>query len=149
MTEIKWSEKRVKLKELVPWGRNPRRTSSAQAGRLKQSFEEFGQVETIAIGPKRDVYNGHQRLKALLEKHGPDYEIDAWMSFRALIEKEREKLTIYLHHVRRTTAEFAVRFASLCFGRAFYGTTDSTYNLRRFIYLFHTLSMNRIAWVCE
>jgi len=54
-------------------------------------------VETIAIGPGAEVYNGHQRLNVLLDKHGGDYEVEVRVASRALTEKEREKLTIYLH----------------------------------------------------
>jgi hypothetical protein len=43
------------------------------------------------------VYNGHQRLSVLLDKHGRDYEVEVRVSSRALTEKEREKLTVFLH----------------------------------------------------
>jgi len=33
----------------------------------------------------------------LLDKHGGDYEVEVRVASRALTEKEREKLTIYLH----------------------------------------------------
>lgn len=92
-----WTSKRVRLGELAPWNRNPRRINAAQAARLRDSFEHYGQVEVLAIGPELQLYNGHQRLKVLLEQHGPDFEIEVRQSSRALTEKEREKLTIYLH----------------------------------------------------
>jgi hypothetical protein len=87
----------VRLGELVPWERNPRRISEANAARLLNSFDEFGQVEVLAIGPNNELYNGHQRLRTLIERVGPDYEVDARQASRALTEKEREKLTVYLH----------------------------------------------------
>jgi site-specific DNA-methyltransferase (adenine-specific) len=95
--KITWTAGRRKLKDLRPWERNPRQITKEQARRLAESFDEFGQVETIAISPADDVYNGHQRLAVLLEKHGGDYEIEVRISSRALTEKEREKLTVYLH----------------------------------------------------
>lgn len=94
---IIWTNERRKLKDLVPWERNPRKIKADQAKRLAQSFEEFGQVETIAIGPNNEVYNGHQRVNVLMDKHGPEYEVEVRVSSRALTEKEREKLTVYLH----------------------------------------------------
>lgn len=94
---IIWTNARRKLKDLVPWERNPRQIKTDQAKRLAQSFEEFGQVETIAIGPNNEVYNGHQRVNVLMDKHGPEYEVEVRVSSRALTEKEREKLTVYLH----------------------------------------------------
>jgi len=95
--KIIWSAKKVRLGDLIPWERNPRRINDAQAARLQESFDEFGQIETVAVGPSSEVYNGHQRLKVLMAKMGPDFEIDARISSRPLTEKEREKLTIYLH----------------------------------------------------
>ena len=96
-SKITWSNQRRKLSELVPWERNPRQITDKQAERLVESFEQFGQVEIIAIGPENQIYNGHQRLKVLNEKYGADYEVDVRVASRALTEKEREKLTVYLH----------------------------------------------------
>jgi len=95
--KITWSNQRRKLSELIPWERNPRQITDKQAERLVESFEQFGQVEIIAIGPENQIYNGHQRLKVLNEKYGADYEVDVRVASRALTEKEREKLTVYLH----------------------------------------------------
>lgn len=99
-----WATTRVKLRDLMPWPRNPRRINEAQSARLLDSFDSFGQVELIALGPNNEVYNGHQRLKVLSAKHGPDYELEARVCSRALSETEREKLTIYLH--RGAAGEF-------------------------------------------
>ncbi len=92
-----WENVTVPLSALTPWPINPRTIEDVEAERLTQSFAEFGQVETVAIGPNGDIYNGHQRLKILLEKHGDDYEIEARQSSRPLTEDERKKLTVYLH----------------------------------------------------
>lgn len=92
-----WTGKRVKLRHLVPWPRNPRKINPAQSARLLNSFEEFGQVELVAVGPLGQVYNGHQRLKVLSERFGMDHEIEVRVASRELTELEREKLTIYLH----------------------------------------------------
>lgn len=95
--KITWTNEKRKLSELTPWARNPRLIRSQQAKRLGQSFEEFGQIETIAISQGGDIYNGHQRLKVLSEKYGSNYEVEVRVSSRDLTEKEREKLTIFLH----------------------------------------------------
>jgi DNA modification methylase len=93
---IAWTNEKRKLSQLIPWKRNPRQIKRDQAERLQASLEEFGQPEVIAIGPDNSVYNGHQRLKAWADKYG-DIEVDVRVSSRALTEKEREKLTIFLH----------------------------------------------------
>lgn len=92
-----WVNVRVKLGDLKPWQLNPRHITKKKAARLAESFEELGQVETIAVGPDLDVYNGHQRLSVLHKLHGPDYEIDARQADRPLTDEERRKLVIYLH----------------------------------------------------
>ena len=94
---ITWTNEKRKLSQLIPWERNPRQIKVDQADRLAESFDEFGQVETIAIGPGNEIYNGHQRLNVLAARHGKDYEVEVRVASRALTEKEREKLTVYLH----------------------------------------------------
>jgi len=94
--QIQWTNEKRNLTQLIPWPRNPRQIKGAQVKRLQDSFEEFGQPEQIIIGPENELYNGHQRLKSWLSEFG-DIEIDVRVSSRALTEKEREKLTVYLH----------------------------------------------------
>ena len=93
---ITWTNEKRKLSQLIPWQRNPRQIKGAEVTRLQESLVEFGQVEPTAIGPDNELYNGHQRLKSWAAKFG-DIEIDVRVSSRALSEKEREKLTVYLH----------------------------------------------------
>lgn len=95
--EVTWTNCTVKLKELKPWDRNPRKTTGGQSNRINRSIKKYGIVEPVAIGPENEVYNGHQRLTLLLKTKGPDFEIDARRSSRALTEAERKELTILLH----------------------------------------------------
>ena len=94
---ITWTTERRKIRDLIPWPRNPRQIKGEQVRRLQESVEEFGQFETVAVGPGNEVYNGHQRLKSWGAKYGPDYEVEVRVSSRELTEKEREKLTILAH----------------------------------------------------
>lgn len=95
--KIVWTNCRVKLGDLKPWAQNPRMSTKAQAHRILQSLDDFGQVQTVAIGPDSEVYDGHQRLSALLTIHGQDYELDARRSSRALSDVEHRALVIALH----------------------------------------------------
>ena len=99
-----WTNEKRKLSALKPWERNPRQIKDKQAKLLAESFSDFGQVETIAISANGDIYNGHQRLSVLAGKYGMDYEVDVRVSSRDLTEKERERLTVYLH--RGATGEW-------------------------------------------
>ena len=93
---IAWTNEKRKLSALIPWPRNPRQIKVDQVKRLQDSLTEFGQVEPVCIGPSNELYNGHQRLKSWAQRFG-DIEIEVRVSSRALTEKEREKLTVYLH----------------------------------------------------
>lgn len=96
---ITWTNERRKLRDLIPWEQNPREINTKEAQRLGDSLEEFGQIQTIAIGPDDEIYDGHQRkaVWSLLPQFGPDHEVDVRVSSRALTEKERQKLVVYLH----------------------------------------------------
>jgi hypothetical protein len=97
MTDITWTNIKVRLGDLKPWADNPRMSTKAQARRLLQSFDKFGQVQTVAIDPDCNVLDGHQRLSALLTIHGPDYELDARQASRELSDAERRELVVSLH----------------------------------------------------
>ncbi len=94
---MEWKVVTVKLRDLKPWERNPRRMGKKAAERLLRSWEEFGQVQTIAIGPDGEVYDGHQRLSVLKAAYGDDYEVLALQASRPLTEEERERLVLLLH----------------------------------------------------
>jgi hypothetical protein len=97
MSDIVWTNVRIKLGDLKPWADNPRLSTKAQARRLLASFEKFGQVQTVAIDNQGNVLDGHQRLSALLTIHGGEYELDARQSNQALSDAERRELVVSLH----------------------------------------------------
>ena len=99
MTDLTWARETRKLAELVPWVDNPRQIRDADAKRLAESLDTFGQIHAIAIGPDNEVYDGHQRKNvwAACDRYGPEYEVDVRVASRPLTEAERQKLVIYLH----------------------------------------------------
>lgn len=97
MSDILWTNTTIKLGDLKPWTQNPRQSTKKQARKLLQSWEKFGQVQTIAVDPDGNVLDGHQRLSALLTVYGNGYTVDARQSNRALTEQERKELVITLH----------------------------------------------------
>ena len=94
---VTWANCQVTLGELKPWADNPRLSSKRQAQRILDSWRQFRQVQTFAIGPSNEVYDGHQRLSALLTVHGPSYQVDARRCSRELSEVERRALVVTLH----------------------------------------------------
>lgn len=102
---LTWRNETRRLSELVPWDRNPRQIKDAEAKRLGESLLQFGQVQTLAVSPDGEIYDGHQRaLVWSLLQEGGDREVDVRVSSRVLSEKEREKLVVYLH--RGATGEW-------------------------------------------
>jgi ParB family chromosome partitioning protein len=96
MSDITWTNITVRLGDLKPWQDNPRHSTKAQAKRILASFERFGQVAPIAVSPALEVYDGHQRLSALLTVHGAGYEVEARQSSRPLTDDERRGLVLAL-----------------------------------------------------
>jgi hypothetical protein len=94
---LTWHPVKVKLRDLKPWDENPRQLTSEQARRIASSIERFGLVQAIAIGPDGEVYDGHQRLTVLKRTAGPEAEVWALQSNRALTDEERRRLVIALH----------------------------------------------------
>jgi ParB-like chromosome segregation protein Spo0J len=64
---IKWTEKTVKVKDLKPYERNPRRISEKDYERLKKSLTENGYHQRVLATRDLRVLGGHQRIKALQE----------------------------------------------------------------------------------
>ncbi len=106
MSDITWSNSTRKLGDLIPWENNPAFIGKDAAKRLEESLMEFGQVNTIAISPDNEIYDGHQRqiVWGASKKFGKDYTVDVRVSSRTLTEKERQKLVIFLR--KGTIGEF-------------------------------------------
>ncbi|NLF03080.1 MAG: ParB N-terminal domain-containing protein, partial [Anaerolineales bacterium] len=99
MSDLTWTNEKRKLSDLVPWSRNPRQIRKAEAERLRQSLEEFGQIHPIAIAPDGTILDGHQRQQvwSATKRFGPDYEVDVRVASRQLTEREHQKLVAILH----------------------------------------------------
>lgn len=97
--QLTWTNEKRKLRDLTPWEHNPRYIKDKQAERLLESFSEFGQVLPVCIGPRGEIYDGHQRRNVIgaADEYGLDYEVDVRVASRELTERERQKLTVYLH----------------------------------------------------
>ena len=99
MTDIRWTNEKRRLGDLIDWEHNPRQITKADAARLERSLAEFGQVQTVAIGPDNVLVDGHQRAHvwAAAQKFGDDYEIDVRVASRKLTDPERQALVVALH----------------------------------------------------
>lgn len=59
---IKWSEKTVKVSDLKPFERNPRRISQDAFNRLKKGLAENGYHQRIIATKDLRIVGGHQRI---------------------------------------------------------------------------------------
>ena len=96
-SDLTWNNETRHLRDLKPQQDNPRTISESQAKRLLESWDEYNQVETLAIGPDGTIYNGHQRYYTLLALGNLDLQVDVRVSSRALTQEEWRKLTVFLH----------------------------------------------------
>ncbi len=55
---------------------NPRKITTAKLKDLEDSFDLFGDFGIFLIDEKDNVIAGNQRLKVVLRKFGPDFELD-------------------------------------------------------------------------
>jgi len=101
MSKPKWTPIKVRLGEIRAWSDNPRLSTKAQALRIIESENKFGQPVPFLLMPmdgnKYPLIDGHQRLAAWLTAYGDDYAMDAMVSDRALTEDEHKEMVITLH----------------------------------------------------
>jgi len=86
--KLVWHTEKRKVKDLVPFDKNPRTLSSFQEEKLKASLEKFGLVEIPAIDIDNKLIAGHQRIKILLLLNRGNEEIDVRVPNRKLTEEE-------------------------------------------------------------
>jgi len=101
MSDLVWTPVKIKLGQIRQWKNNPRYSTKKDAANLVKSLKDFGQPEAFSVSPfdgnMVDLYNGHQRTLSWMASKGADFEVWAMQSNRPLTEREKEKLTIFLH----------------------------------------------------
>ena len=75
MEKLKWSTKKVKVKDLVQLDINPRKISEQKKQKLIESLEKFNLVEIPAVNTDMQIIGGNQRVAALLLVGREDEEI--------------------------------------------------------------------------
>lgn len=94
MTDIKWTNERRRVKDLVPWDKNPRKITDEQLDHLKRSIEKFNYAAPIVIDADGRIVAGHMRTRALLALGRGEEELDVRVASRALTTEEFEELAI-------------------------------------------------------
>lgn len=93
--EIQWSFKKIKIKDLKEYEKNPRILTKDQSTALKESLSRFGVCEPIIINQDNTIIGGHQRARTL-KKLGYK-ETTVCVPNRELTSREVEELNIRLN----------------------------------------------------
>lgn len=92
---IKWTLELKKIKQLIPYSKNPRYIKDIDFKHLQTSLNKFGMIDKPIINLDNTVIGGHQRINAL-KKNGVKM-VECWLPDRQLDEKEVEELNIRLN----------------------------------------------------
>jgi len=96
---LTWSTERRRVKDLLPFKKNPRRMSEKQIADLTRSLEKFGLVEIPAVDADNKIVAGHQRV-AVLQLLGRGNElIDVRVPSRKLTKTEYEQYLLTSNRV--------------------------------------------------
>ena len=92
--KIEWHTEKRKIKDLIPYEKNPRKITKEQEEQLTASLEKFNIAEIPAIDIDNKIIAGHQRL-AILKKLGRgEEEIDIRIPNRKLTKEEFEEYNL-------------------------------------------------------
>ena len=89
-----WQVKNIKVKELLPNKKNPRKISKENLKKLKSKIERLGFHNPVKVDEKMNILGGNQRVKALLEMGAADLEIPVMIPNRPLTKKEKDEIII-------------------------------------------------------
>ena len=94
MTKLEWHTEKRKIKDLISYEKNPRKLTSEQEEKLKESLVKFNIVEIPAVDTDNKILAGHQRIKILLLLGRGEEQIDVRVPNRKLTDKEFEEYNI-------------------------------------------------------
>ena len=95
MDELTWTPDVARLDWFELWEHNPKTMTKPRADRLRKSWEEMGQYQTLAVGPNGECYDGHQRVKTLQAAgYAGDYQVRVLRASRPLTDDERARVIL-------------------------------------------------------
>lgn len=89
-----WQIKQVKLGDLIPNAKNPRKISKEKLAALQDKIERLGFHNPIKTDENLNVLGGNQRLKALLKIAGKDLIVPVMFPTRPLTQEEKDEIII-------------------------------------------------------
>lgn len=91
---LQWSTEKRRVSDLVEYEYNPRKMTTQQMKKLRESLEKFGLVEIPVINLDGILLAGHQRCKAMIALGRADEVIDVRVPNRQLTELELKEYNI-------------------------------------------------------
>lgn len=88
MERLTWHNEKRKVKDLIPWDKNPRKLTDGQKQQLEASLDKFDLVEVPAINTDNKIVAGHQRIYLLTLRGRGEEEIDVRVPNRKLSDAE-------------------------------------------------------------
>jgi len=92
--KLKWTTQKRKVRDLLPYEKNPRQMTASQAKQLTKSLQKFNLVEIPAIDTDNRIIAGHMRLKIMMQLGRGDEEIDVRVPNRKLTKEEFKEYNI-------------------------------------------------------
>lgn len=89
-----WQVKYVRIGDLIPNAKNPRKISKEKLERLQDKIQCLGFHNPVKTDENLNVLGGNQRLKALLKIAGKDLEIPVMYPTRPLTQAEKDEIVI-------------------------------------------------------
>ncbi|MBQ7284666.1 MAG: DNA modification methylase [Alphaproteobacteria bacterium] len=89
-----WQVKNIKVKDLIPNAKNPRKISKAKLEELKSKIERLGFHNPVKVDEEMNLLGGNQRVKALLQMGAGELEIPVMIPNRPLTKKEKDEIII-------------------------------------------------------
>lgn len=94
MEQLQWHNEKRKVKDLVPWDKNPRKLSEQAKKQLMESLEKFSLVEVPAVNLDNKIIAGHQRTLLLTLQGKGEEEIDVRVPNRMLTDEEYKEYNL-------------------------------------------------------
>jgi len=91
---INWSTEQRKVRDLIPYEKNPRKISEEQQKHLSESLQKFNLVEIPAITRDNIILVGHQRVRVLALLGRMDDVIDVRVPDRDMTKEEVEEYNL-------------------------------------------------------
>ena len=92
--QLTWETKKVKVSELIPWEKNPRKITEAQKDRLVKSLKLFDLVDIPVVNTDLKIIGGNQRVSALMLMGRGEESVDVRVPSRRLTEKEVKEYSL-------------------------------------------------------